>query len=214
MANDYLMRRCDYLCPEGKHGEECKSECQCQNGGSCSPMTGKCYCMPGWTVREKERESEEGAGETMQLHRIVERESSGDCVPIQMYKLIPCSLKVKSKIYQHSTEWSLHRFQWTFKPLSGHGGFMAFVWNHRSVIDIKSKILICTSKITGVMRLSQGTVCANRCPEGTWSKNCSQSCDCYNRAGCDHITGKCQCKPGYYGDKVSIDRSKRQSLSI
>lgn len=45
-----VLRRCDDLCPLGKHGEECKSECRCQNGGSCSPLTGECYCTPGWTV--------------------------------------------------------------------------------------------------------------------------------------------------------------------
>ena len=33
----------------GKHGDECKSECKCQNGGSCNPTTGECYCTPGWT---------------------------------------------------------------------------------------------------------------------------------------------------------------------
>lgn len=44
--------RCDDLCPRGKHGEECRSECRCQNGGSCIPTTGDCDCTPGWMVRE------------------------------------------------------------------------------------------------------------------------------------------------------------------
>lgn len=38
------------LCPAGKHGEECKSECRCQNGGSCNPKTGECICTSGWAV--------------------------------------------------------------------------------------------------------------------------------------------------------------------
>jgi len=42
--------RCEDRCPEGKHGEECLSECRCQNGGTCNPTSGKCYCTPGWTV--------------------------------------------------------------------------------------------------------------------------------------------------------------------
>ena len=44
------LRRCEDRCPEGKHGEECLSECRCQNGGTCNPTSGKCYCTPGWTV--------------------------------------------------------------------------------------------------------------------------------------------------------------------
>lgn len=49
----------------------------------------------------------------------------------------------------------------------------------------------------------QGPVCANRCPEGFWGRSCNVSCDCYNDQGCDHITGKCICKPGFYGEKVN-----------
>lgn len=70
--------------------------------------------------------------------------------------------------------------------------------------------------------VTQGSVCANRCPEGFWGKNCSQICDCYNGAGCDHITGECQCKSGFYGNKVNIgsifvresSRCPRRSINI
>lgn len=44
--NDY---RCEDLCPMGKHGDDCKSDCRCQNGGTCDPETGDCYCRAGWT---------------------------------------------------------------------------------------------------------------------------------------------------------------------
>lgn len=44
------MFRCEELCPTGTHGAMCKSECRCQNGGSCDPVTGECTCTPGWTV--------------------------------------------------------------------------------------------------------------------------------------------------------------------
>jgi hypothetical protein len=47
---DLVFFRCDEPCPPGTHGTECKSSCQCQNGGSCHPVTGKCYCPKGWTV--------------------------------------------------------------------------------------------------------------------------------------------------------------------
>lgn len=46
-------------------------------------------------------------------------------------------------------------------------------------------------------------MCGNRCPPGMWGVNCNQSCDCFNRGECDHVTGKCTCKPGYRGEKVN-----------
>lgn len=42
--------RCDEPCPDGTHGQNCSSNCRCQNGGTCSPIDGKCFCTPGWTV--------------------------------------------------------------------------------------------------------------------------------------------------------------------
>lgn len=39
---------CDDPCPIGTHGSECKSDCRCQNGGTCDQETGECYCKPGW----------------------------------------------------------------------------------------------------------------------------------------------------------------------
>lgn len=42
--------RCDQRCPSGRHGDECQSECKCQNSGSCDPQTGHCLCSSGWTV--------------------------------------------------------------------------------------------------------------------------------------------------------------------
>lgn len=61
--NDYIKRvsnnkaitlllfcRCDEPCPDGTHGQNCASSCRCQNGGTCSPIDGKCFCTSGWTV--------------------------------------------------------------------------------------------------------------------------------------------------------------------
>ncbi|OQR78909.1 multiple epidermal growth factor domains protein 10-like, partial [Tropilaelaps mercedesae] len=33
----------------GTHGDGCSSQCQCQNGGSCNPISGNCFCLEGWT---------------------------------------------------------------------------------------------------------------------------------------------------------------------
>ena len=47
----HLYFSCDEPCPPGTHGSDCKSSCQCQNGGTCHPVHGQCYCPRGWTVR-------------------------------------------------------------------------------------------------------------------------------------------------------------------
>ena len=53
MKHIFLNYRCDEPCPPGTHGSKCESTCQCQNGGSCHPVSGKCYCPKGWTVSTK-----------------------------------------------------------------------------------------------------------------------------------------------------------------
>ena len=48
-----LFCRCEEPCPDGTHGQNCASSCRCQNGGTCSPIDGKCFCTSGWTVMKK-----------------------------------------------------------------------------------------------------------------------------------------------------------------
>ena len=42
--------RCEEPCPAGTHGLGCGNRCRCQNGGTCNPITGACFCTQGWTV--------------------------------------------------------------------------------------------------------------------------------------------------------------------
>lgn len=42
-----------------------------------------------------------------------------------------------------------------------------------------------------------------------WGVNCNQSCDCFNKGECDHVNGKCTCKPGYRGEKVGFYRLEK-----
>nr|CAD7267743.1 unnamed protein product [Timema shepardi] len=59
----------------------------------------------------------------------------------------------------------------------------------------------------------QGDVCGNRCPGGTWGSNCSILCDCYNGATCHHITGHCECQPGFQGDRVGSQLVKYPGMT-
>ena len=38
------------------------------------------------------------------------------------------------------------------------------------------------------------------CPSGSFGQNCERDCLCQNGGVCDHVTGSCSCKPGFYGD--------------
>jgi len=38
-------------CPDGRYGAQCLRFCECENGGACDPVDGRCSCTPGWTGR-------------------------------------------------------------------------------------------------------------------------------------------------------------------
>ena len=54
--------------------------------------------------------------------------------------------------------------------------------------------------------------CANPCPPGTFHIDCKKTCDCYNSAVCDHVTGRCHCRPGFKGDKVRLEGERGTQL--
>ena len=36
---------------------------------------------------------------------------------------------------------------------------------------------------------------------GSYGQDCELKCPCENRARCHHVTGKCECAPGYTGER-------------
>nr|XP_026694180.1 multiple epidermal growth factor-like domains protein 11 [Ciona intestinalis] len=47
----FKAKMCVSFCDDGFFGENCLTPCNCANGTTCNPVTGKCsgYCQPGWT---------------------------------------------------------------------------------------------------------------------------------------------------------------------
>lgn len=43
--------------------------------------------------------------------------------------------------------------------------------------------------------------CEKTCPPNTYGLNCTETCDCYNGAGCSHEDGTCICAPGFTGQR-------------
>ena len=56
--------------------------------------------------------------------------------------------------------------------------------------------------------------CANPCPPGTFHIDCKKTCDCYNSAVCDHVTGRCHCRPGFKGDKVRLEGGEGNTIDL
>ena len=49
-----------------------------------------------------------------------------------------------------------------------------------------------------------GITCEHPCPPDRWGKGCRNRCECKNGAECHHITGQCQCLPGWKGKNCQI----------
>ena len=44
-----------------------------------------------------------------------------------------------------------------------------------------------------------GKQCNIKCPYGSYGQNCTEACNCQNGGNCDHISGACNCTPGWRG---------------
>lgn len=42
-------------------------------------------------------------------------------------------------------------------------------------------------------------VSSEACSKGFFGEGCEQSCDCVHSASCHHVTGRCECEPGWRG---------------
>ncbi len=45
------------------------------------------------------------------------------------------------------------------------------------------------------------------CSEGTFGRNCSETCLCKNGARCNKVTGCCSCSSGYFGSTCQFGKN-------
>lgn len=83
------------------------------------------------------------------------------------------------------------------------------LWSWRGVVVMDaSHMFLCW------LFFSKGSVCAQPCPLGKYSINCSKDCSCRNGGLCDHVTGQCQCAAGFSGRRYAADTRGRQPAQI
>ena len=58
------------------------------------------------------------------------------------------------------------------------------------------KNILFNSKLNNI----QTSFISIECPSGKYGQNCERQCKCLNGGKCNHVTGKCDCKVGFYGD--------------
>lgn len=55
-------------------------------------------------------------------------------------------------------------------------------------------------------------VCVSECSPGFYGVDCDNRCDCEHSLQCDRVTGQCQCKVGFTGDRC--DQGKTHYLLL
>ena len=56
----YYGYHCENECSKGKYGDECKLDCDCENGASCHHVTGTCQCTAGFTGEKCQKPCPDG----------------------------------------------------------------------------------------------------------------------------------------------------------
>ena len=159
---------------------------QCQNGASCQPSSGKCDCRPGWRGIYCDTPCPAGTW-GQDCARECHCTNNGVC---DHGKHTVSRLQVK-EIFLTSLDLS---------RLSGEEVFRLNDWSLPCSV---SGQCVCPAGF-------KGQHCEKVCEKKKFGIGCAYSCDCdpLHSEGCDHITGKCICRPGWGGELTTAGQSR------
>lgn len=122
------------------------------------------------------------------------------------------------KVYECKYVWMTLYEMSSLPFISYHISFLSETWclfrNVSRQLDISVGKLAQALKVISVCFVSFSDVLSfSVCPQGRFGLNCSQVCTCSgDQYSCHHVTGKCSCLPGYYGNRCHLSKMHSANL--
>uniref|UniRef100_A0A8D3EBW1 Multiple EGF-like-domains 6b n=1 Tax=Scophthalmus maximus TaxID=52904 RepID=A0A8D3EBW1_SCOMX len=190
-------------CPAGFYGEACNQTCGCGNNGACHPASGQCVCPPGWTgpkCTEGEFYTTEGRDHHM-------RRESPNVLPQNHLHWI-----IEMKSHKH------HNWGTFDQCVAGRFGAdcqQQCECENGGQCDRQTGRCGCRAGWIGELcekgEPGKSLLCA--CEAGRFGSGCEERCRCSHGVACHHVTGECQCPPGWRG-KLCDKGTKLWSLLV
>ncbi|KAL5021811.1 hypothetical protein ScPMuIL_000966 [Solemya velum] len=221
-VNDRMQR-----CLEGTFGYECRFECRCENGESCSKTTGSCtngcrvgYWGPGCQLTNNcfyngQARNYTGTKSVTKSMHVCQRWDSQEphrhsyrphefpegFYPENFCRTTPDSAKPWCYTNERKNRWEHCNVNNCYCP-PGRFGHDCAKECHCSVSQEACDSILGMCK-SGCALGWEGYDCqkAVACPENTYGWDCSQQCHCQNPQHCDRFTGPttaCRCKEKYF----------------
>ncbi|KRY35694.1 Multiple epidermal growth factor-like domains protein 11 [Trichinella spiralis] len=195
VSSELLRQHHNWKAPIGNvvlHFENSFLSAACENGASCDPVSGECFCRTGYRGRHCTLACSEGTyGEN--CAQLCHCKFSYD----RQYGI----LKINDNVVQLDFRVIFFHFiplvKRCEKKCAGRHG-QDCQWEcqckNNGQCDHITGICECTPGWTGIL-------CDQPCPPGKYGSNCSLTCECQNEAVCDPINGTCHCQIGFSGFK-------------
>uniref|UniRef100_A0A3B4GMT9 Platelet endothelial aggregation receptor 1-like n=1 Tax=Pundamilia nyererei TaxID=303518 RepID=A0A3B4GMT9_9CICH len=191
---------CSIPCSEGTWGPGCNATCHCANGAKCNPADGSCTCTAGWQGARCDQPCPMGTFGPGCLKRCdcVHADgcqaTTGECHCLPGWSGPRCSEPCSEGL------WGRHCNQTCFKHCPNSDtclretGACVCRPGYWGVTCQNSELARC------VHCLISALLFPSECRTGTYGDQCSMRCQsCGQSYRCHHVTGECDCLPGYTG---------------
>ncbi|PWA24948.1 hypothetical protein CCH79_00015499 [Gambusia affinis] len=175
----FIGRLCEDSCPAGTFGKGCQQKCKCGNGGSCNKATGECTCQKGFT------------GTFVGAVQV-----EIDCLGFRLRNLNISIFRAKMN--------TVYFLVWYEASLKHSNCAKTCKGSCQPRCPCQNEGRCKGNGVCACLAGWTGAICTEQCPEGRFGKNCSEECVCHNDAKCEPLTGRCQCREGFTGNRVAL----------